>query len=824
MRLFVSGFFFLAFLCIVSYYSFSDKNYIRRAPIEFINKKSIRKEFKNNRKDWMENMHRSHPDDDWRLIDKNNRKKNTDEVRLLRKNIVSNNSRQYLRQENISRDIIGEWSERGSNNLSGRILTADIDFNNNLIYCVSDGGNIWKGSLNGEDWTSLNDYMQIKGVHFIRIINHNNNNRILVSSSNQFYYTDDEGLTFNEPTGLNFLNSGGSINRVVIKEDSLNTIYLLSVESSNFGGSYSAIYKSVDHGQNFERIIVLNAANGFSNLSNNNQFDIWTLRYFESDLYLLHDNEFYMIDSNNNINFISNVPTSSSGENVLIGGQNNNTPFLYARIDEEIYFSMNGGQSWSYRSDAPQWIFTRQNSFNSSILNSNIVFWGGMEAFKSVDSGQSWDLVNNWWDYYDNPDTKLHADIPEIRPFLNNEYEELYLISTDGGIYISYDILSSTQNLSFEGLGVSQYYSTYTKRSAPYSIYAGSQDQGFQRSINDMGGVLDFEQSISGDYGHLVSGDGGQTLWCNYPGFTMFYLNPDTDTGGRTLDFPGSGHLWLAPLMENPSNPYSVYLGGGGLNGGNHIIELTYQNNTIIYEELSYNFNATISAMSYSPLEINYRYILTENGKFYYSNDSGENWQLTSSFTGPSPQYFYGSTILPSNTNFGVVYIGGSGYSNYPVYVSYDNGQNFESFSNGLPNTLVYELCTMDNDDLLFAATEVGPYVYSFSENQWLLLSGLTAPDQTYWSCEYIPELQTIRFGTYGRGIWDFKLDENYEISFGDVNNDSVINIQDIILVIGFILNNIIPSEIQFLNSDLNQDEEINVLDIMLILDLILDG
>ena len=43
-----------------------------------------------------------------------------------------------------------------------------------------------------------------------------------------------------------------------------------------------------------------------------------------------------------------------------------------------------------------------------------------------------------------------------------------------------------------------------------------------------------------------------------------------------------------------------------------------------------------------------------------------------------------------------------------------------------MPNTLVYELCGMDNDDLLFAATEVGPYVYSFSESQWFLLSGLT--------------------------------------------------------------------------------------------------
>ena len=31
----------------------------------------------------------------------------------------------------------------------------------------------------------------------------------------------------------------------------------------------------------------------------------------------------------------------------------------------------------------------------------------------------------------------------------------------------------------------------------------------------------------------------------------MFYLNPDIDTWGVTLDFPGSGHLWLAPLMED---------------------------------------------------------------------------------------------------------------------------------------------------------------------------------------------------------------------------------------------------------------------------------
>jgi len=788
-------------------------------PIEYINKKKNKQEFKKNRKDWIENMHRAHPDDNWEEIDIQNRLFNSMNRIEMRKEYGSNIASQIGELERINRNINGYWEEKGSNNLSGRILTADIDFNQNIIYCASDGGNIWKGTLNGENWTSLNDYLQIKGIHFIKVLDYNDNNRIIVASNEKFYFTDDDGLTLIEANGLDFLDSWGWINRVIINNE--NIIYLLSVESGSTGGSYSAIYKSIDYGENFDKIITLNSNNGFGSLSNYNEFDIWTSYYFESDVYLLHNNEIHYINNNDQLNFLSNIPTSSVGENVLTGGQNNNNQFLYARINEEIYFSSNGGSSWAFKSNPPQWIFTRQNSFNSSILNPDLVFWGGMEAFKSINAGNSWNLVNNWWDYYNDPESKLHADIPEIRSYLNNEYEEIYLVSTDGGIYISYDELNSVTNISFEGLGVSQYYSTYTKRQSPYSIYVGSQDQGFQRCINDIGGVLNFEQSISGDYGHLVSNDGGETLWSNYPGFTMFYLNPDIDTWGVTLDFPGSGHLWLAPLMEDPISPYSAYLGGGGVNGGNHIIKLNYFNGSIWYEEIGYNFNSTISAMSYSSIDHSMRYVLTENGKFYRSEDSGINWDMSQSFTGPNSHYFYGSTILPSNQSIGTVYIGGSGYSNPGVYVSYNHGQNFESLSNGLPNTLIYELCSTDDDALLFAATEVGPYVYSFLEQEWLLLSGVTAPDQTYWSCEYIPEIQTARFGTYGRGIWDFVLSDNYDINLGDINNDMIVNIQDVILVVNFILENQSPNESEFFASDLNQDNTINVLDIMLILDII---
>ena len=372
------------------------------------------------------------------------------------------------------------------------------------------------------------------------------------------------------------------------------------------------------------------------------------------------------------------------------------------------------------------------------------------------------------------------------------------------------------------GLGVSQYYSTYTKRTFPYNVYAGSQDQGFQRSVAPGGEIFDFVQSISGDYGHLSSGDDGETIWSNYPGFTLYYGTPATGGGSLSLDFPGSGHLWLAPLMEDPYNPNQAYLAGGGLSGGNHLFHLTAEDWSITYEEKSYDFNSTISAMGYSSIKPNNRYVLTYYGDFYHSNDDGNNWQISPAFDGPDAHYFYGSTIWSSPNTEGLVIIGGSGYSNPPVYISYDHGESFFPLNDGLPNTLVFEIAGTPDDKYFFAATEIGPYVYIIENEEWTDLAGIYAPDQTYWSVEYIPELNTARFGTYGRGIWDFIIDDNSSTA-GDINQDGALNIQDLIILVNFVLNTDIPNNEQFTIGDINEDGILNILDIITAVNIILN-
>ena len=59
---------------------------------------------------------------------------------------------------------------------------------------------------------------------------------------------------------------------------------------------------------------------------------------------------------------------------------------------------------------------------------------------------------------------------------------------------------------------------------------------------------------------------------------------------------------------------------------------------------------------------------------------------------------------------------------------------------------------------------------------------------------------------------------------FGDVNSDEIVNIQDIILVINFILGSLLPEGEQIVLADVNHDHLINIQDILLIIQLIVNG
>jgi len=790
-------------------------------PTEYIQKKKDRKIYKKHRKEYFKKMHKSEADIDWKKMNQDYRESRSTLITEKRKSMSPNLLQDY-NESFFNRDLEGEWEERGSNNLAGRVHTVEIDFNQNMIYCGSSGGNIWKGSIFGEGWVSVNDYMQINNINMIRLVpNGNINNRLLISAGNKFYYSDNEGFTLNQSSGLEGVESWGEIYRSVVSYFDAQQepiVFVLTKEWSN--GSVVRIFRSDDLGENFYQIYS-------TSLQSERAYDIWTDRYNLSDVYFLRNGDLYSLSlSNNSHSFIGSAGPSNQGENILSAGKdtdNNGSFHFHAKIGDRLYFSNDDGATWDDKGVLPSYTFSR-NSFNGSYDNQNIAAIGGIDLYRTLNNGNNWEMINNWWEYYGDPSIYLHADIPEIQFIKDDGGHEITFISTDGGLYISDGIINEVENLSLNGLGVSQYYSTYTERSQPYQVFAGSQDQGFQRSINQLNSVYDFEQVISGDYGHLVSGDDGESIWTVYPGFAMYYPNASANSSGITWDFQMSGNLWLPPLMEDPYDPSSVYIAGGGLSGGHHIIKLTRNGGSIQVNEGDYSFNNTVTAMAYSPIDPSHRYALTYNGTFYYSADNGVNWSMSPGFSGPESHYFYGSKILPSKVDIGKVIIAGSGYSNPPVFVSNNHGGSFSSMSHGMPGTLVFDLASTESDNFIFAATAVGAFAYSMEDEEWEDIMGFSAPDQTYWTVEYIPEIHTARFGTYGRGIWDFIVSENVDMLFGDLNEDEIINIQDVILLVNISLSIITPTDYQLISGDINEDGTIDVLDIISCINIILNN
>ncbi len=709
--------------------------------------------------EWLNEMHRTAPGVDWRAMDEQTRLDMYQERLPALQEAARTGALKGAVIENIGDGALtGQWIEKGSYNLAGRIHCVDIDFANNRLYAASDGGQVFVGTPDGQNWKTISDPYRIDNIQFIRAFpNAEGNTRVLASNHKvRMHYSDDMGITWVQGVGLSAYYNDYSLIRSVSQAD--GTLYVLAYKSG-----YHYLLRSKDLGSHFTRIL---------KTTGSSVADIWTNRFGNDSIYLIDRNVVYSLKDSTAWQKIADVNLNFAVNEInqvqLAGNTINNVTKLYSmyRLEKasRFYGSGDHGTSWTYRGTMEQGPFM-SNSFGASPTSANVLGFGGLNAAYSTDGGVTWKEVNSWGEYYGDMLHKLHADIPEVEFFKKPDGTDLVYISTDGGTFMSTDQMQSVTNVSLKGLNVSQYYSTYTHRTKTEVIYAGAQDQGFQKTWEVSDGVVNFDQTISGDYGHIVSGDGGKSMWTDYPGFVMYYPEASTSNAMSTIDFDAmkmKNQFWMPPLLADPYFPNRIYVAGGTTTTGCHLFYVEYLNGSMKSTELPTDFSngddgTRIASMAFSPINKDYRYVLNSAGKLFTSTDRGTTWTQAAN-RGPGSHYFYGNSIVPSPRDINTIWLAGSGYSGSPVWVSHDGGETFTAMATGLKNTLIFEMTCNEDGTLLFAASEVGPWVYIAAKNQWYNLSGVSAPQQTYWSVDYVPALRTARFGTYGRGIWDFKI------------------------------------------------------------------
>ncbi len=716
------------------------------------------------REQWLLNMHRAAPEDNWLQQEYLNQidqaQQNSLDWRSICDVVVLAGDK-----------IRGEWRERGSQNQAGSVIDTEYDPVTDEIWLISAGGTLWKGRSDGSNWEVVNqDYVFSEGaLHFL---SHRAERRLIALINKELHYSDDQGVSWTKASGIPSRNDYWSgAENVVVLEGASPTIFFIGKEG--YWDNIS-LYRSTDVGVSFQKLQTFET----------NQPEAVHLNHPH------HSQSVFLVDNSEDEASFSEYTFDSdsfialeTGESMSYGDQRVNLDgwaqgdslrlYTYAQTeggDLGVFLSTDRAQTWSLQGTLPK----RPWSVGMYVSpeNPEILMMGEVECYRSLNAGKTWSRINRWGDYYSDVEHKLHADIMYFGEFRKSDDTPFMLVSNHGGLSISYDYYETQQNIGLSGLNVSQYYSVVTDPLDPNFVYAGSQDQGFQRSSSfedaEIGSEY-FDQLISGDYGHLTFSKGGQSLWVVYPeGWITQYAKPQEEGYNASYQLPEDQRsgLWLPPLMASP-NPAedAIYMAGGSLenDGGSYLIKLTAEGTRIEAEMGHFNFKlesgeGEISALATAPSNPDYWYVATSNGRFFFSQDGGETWNQSLNFI-IQGQFFYGQAIHVSEVNENVVYLGGSGYSNPAVYVSKDGGENFVALSRGLPNTLVLGLTADPAEQYLFAATEAGPYVYIHEEERWYPLRAGCAPNHTYWSVEYIPSLGTARFGTYGRGIWDFTLD-----------------------------------------------------------------
>jgi hypothetical protein len=212
------------------------------------------------------------------------------------------------------------------------------------------------------------------------------------------------------------------------------------------------------------------------------------------------------------------------------------------------------------------------------------------------------------------------------------------------------------------------------------------------------------------------------------------------------------------------------------------LIHVEHNGNSIIWKAQGFDFNLAlfkdefICGFAISDTLAHLWYLTTNKGNFYFSENAGKNWLRSSFFIAPILINGKGVSIYPSKTNPNLVYCAGKARTVHSIYYSQNKGRDWKSFKNRLGSKEVYDIAGNGNDSLIFTATIDGPFVYDLASDQWYSMFADSSVNSIFSSVEYVPTKNTVRFGTYGRGIWDFEIAQKMKdttIGFMDLNSNT---------------------------------------------------
>jgi len=605
---------------------------------------------------------------------------------------------------------------------------------------VSSGYGVWKSVNAGRTWSFSG---LPKSRHIPRIVIDPKNHDIVYAAvlGNIYKPTEDRGVYKSVDGGQSwsrvlFSNKHSGAVELVIDPSNPRILYASTWRvnrtpySFNSGGKGSALWKSVDQGKTWKKI------------STNKGFAVGVLGIIGVTVSPVNPQKIWAIV-----------------ENETSGG---------------VYRSDDGGLSWSYINSSRSlrqraWYYSK---IYADTQDEDIVYVMNVSYHKSKDGGKTFES-------HDAP----HGDHHDL--WIAPENNQRMIIGDDGGAQISYD--GGETWSTYYNQPTAQFYRVTTDNSFPYRIYSAQQDNTTLRIRHRSSGngisEDDWEPTAGGESAHIAvdpldndivygGSYGGYLTRLNHKNNSERGINvwPDNPMGygaeGMKYRFQ-----WNFPIHFSKHNPKKLYTFSNHV----HLSEDEGQSWKVISPDLTTNtpeklkssggpitqdntgveYYCTIFAANESPIKEGLIWVGSDDGLLHLTRNGGENWENVT--PKDLPEWLMVNSIEPSAFDPAVCYVAGTLYKtgNFKPYLykTVDYGKNWSLITNGIDAEHFTRVLRADplKKGLLFAGTETGMYISHDDGISW-------NPFQLNLPIVPITDL-TIKNGslivsTQGRGIW----------------------------------------------------------------------
>jgi photosystem II stability/assembly factor-like uncharacterized protein len=178
-------------------------------------------------------------------------------------------------------------------------------------------------------------------------------------------------------------------------------------------------------------------------------------------------------------------------------------------------------------------------------------------------------------------------------------------------------------------------------------------------------------------------------------------------------------------------------------------------------DNLSVEYAGVVFAIAESPLEKGQIWAGTNDGQLQLTRDGGKNWSNVTSHLPELPQKMTVSSIEPSKYAAGTCYVAYDGHQvdirDPYLYKTADFGKTWTRITNGIPSSQLSYTHVVREDPfrqgLLYAGTENGLYVSFDDGGQWQSFQQNLPHAPVHW-LTIQPQFNDLVVGTYGRGFW----------------------------------------------------------------------